>query len=494
MKLPQFILPIWAFLISSGIYAQKRDTVQIQQMLDTNGYLLKTAPAKAIPLAQEIYKYSVEANFEYGQIQSLLDIANCYSYLRQFGKAIEASSNAESLAVKINDNYALTDALRLKALAYSSLGYHSAARKTNKKNLDATFNIKNSDFAYCQRGLSYEASATILNNEKAKLDSIIYYDRKSISVYLKIMDGSGPALLTSGYTNLASDFLALKNLDSAEYYYRKAMKLAESLDKDHDKIQILCDLGQIYQAKNQNTIAIDYFKDAIDAARTFKDPYALKDIYQHISKSYEGIGDYKSAIINIKSYTVLNDSLLNSEKRELITPMKQIIKDNESDFKETSQNLYRIISISAIFIVICLYGGTIFYRKFKNEKLTAKQISSLLEEKMGQLNTIQEAKNENIDEVILKDVIKMAINGEASFIIKFQELYPKFRGDLIKIAPSLIASELKFSAFIKLDFSTKEIARYTISSIRAVEAKKYRLRKKLNIPADVDTNVWMSKV
>jgi tetratricopeptide (TPR) repeat protein len=495
MKFPQFTLYIWFLILSNVLYAQKYDTVQIKQMLDDTELIINTAPSKAISLSQKIHKYSLEANFEYGQIESQVNIAHCYSYLKQFEKTIEAASKAENLAVKFKDYYGLTDALRLKALAYSSLGYHSNAKETNKQGLEATYKISELDLAYGQRGLLYESYATILFNEDASIDSITYYDKKSIESYLKVNKNDAPELLTSGYVNLASDFLAAKQLDSAEFYYKKAQKLAETLDKDYDKIQILCDLGVICQFRGNHKRAIVYLQDAILAAKKFKDPYALKNIYQHISKSYEAVGNYKNAVENIKLYTVLNDSLLNSEKKGLITPMKQIIKDKESDFKKTRKNLYIIISISVLFIVICLYGGMFFYRKFKKEKLTAHQIEKLLNEKMEQINSVQpNVESEKINDGDLKHVVELAINDEPGFFIKFQELYPEFTKKLLKIAPSLIATELKFSAYLKLDFSTKEIARYTNLSVRAVEAKKYRLRKKLNIPTEVDTNIWISKI
>ncbi|KAA2224932.1 helix-turn-helix transcriptional regulator [Chryseobacterium sediminis] len=45
-----------------------------------------------------------------------------------------------------------------------------------------------------------------------------------------------------------------------------------------------------------------------------------------------------------------------------------------------------------------------------------------------------------------------------------------------------------------LNFSTKEIAEYTFISVRMVQTKKYNIRKKLNIPGDMDIDVWFSKL
>nr|WP_120231530.1 hypothetical protein [Chryseobacterium sp. AG363] len=38
------------------------------------------------------------------------------------------------------------------------------------------------------------------------------------------------------------------------------------------------------------------------------------------------------------------------------------------------------------------------------------------------------------------------------------------------------------------------MAEYTHTSVRTVQTKKYNLRKKLNIPGDMDIYIWFSKL
>ncbi len=91
----------------------------------------------------------------------------------------------------------------------------------------------------------------------------------------------------------------------------------------------------------------------------------------------------------------------------------------------------------------------------------------------------------------LNEIIQLAINDNPVFYIQFKEVYPEFIGTLKSKAPSLVLSELKCCALLKLNFSTKEIARFTNSTVRAIEQRKYRIRKKLDIPSDEDMNIWM---
>jgi len=55
-------------------------------------------------------------------------------------------------------------------------------------------------------------------------------------------------------------------------------------------------------------------------------------------------------------------------------------------------------------------------------------------------------------------------------------------------------TELEFCAMAFLNFSTKNIAEYTYVTIRTVQIRKNRLRKKFEIPSDEDFNNWMREL
>ena len=89
------------------------------------------------------------------------------------------------------------------------------------------------------------------------------------------------------------------------------------------------------------------------------------------------------------------------------------------------------------------------------------------------------------------NLITLAKNNNAEFLTLFNELYPEFVESLKAINPKIRSSELEFCAMTFLNFSTKHIAQYTFVTIRAVQIRKNRLRKKLNIASDIDFNNWM---
>jgi DNA-binding CsgD family transcriptional regulator len=97
--------------------------------------------------------------------------------------------------------------------------------------------------------------------------------------------------------------------------------------------------------------------------------------------------------------------------------------------------------------------------------------------------------NTDFDEIIL-----LAKENSPNFLIRFQDAYSDFCDSILRIYPDIQNSELIFCAYLRLNFSTKEIAKFTFVSPKSVQMRKYRLRKKLNIPSDKDIYMWMKSI
>ena len=121
-----------------------------------------------------------------------------------------------------------------------------------------------------------------------------------------------------------------------------------------------------------------------------------------------------------------------------------------------------------------------------------QQKQQFLLEKLEYLKT--KTMSDKVDDEAMKQIITLAMNNDPAFLVKFQETHQVFIQKLMERAPNLVTTDLAMCAHLRLGFYTKEIARYTKLSVRAVEGKKYRIRKKLDIPATEDLNVWMMQV
>lgn len=91
-------------------------------------------------------------------------------------------------------------------------------------------------------------------------------------------------------------------------------------------------------------------------------------------------------------------------------------------------------------------------------------------------------------------LIEFARNDETEFINYHNFHYPEFNNKLLELASDLTITELATCAYVKLKFSSKEIAQYTKNSIGAIETRKYRIRKKLNISNEKDFQTFVSEL
>ena len=60
--------------------------------------------------------------------------------------------------------------------------------------------------------------------------------------------------------------------------------------------------------------------------------------------------------------------------------------------------------------------------------------------------------------------------------------------------PALTPNDLKLCAYLRLNLSSKEIASLLNISTRSTEVKRYRLRKKMDLPHEVSLNNYILEI
>jgi DNA-binding CsgD family transcriptional regulator len=149
-----------------------------------------------------------------------------------------------------------------------------------------------------------------------------------------------------------------------------------------------------------------------------------------------------------------------------------------------------------ISIEVSIFVITTLYFSFKNTKLMSRFYFELEEFKIKfNLDNFSNKENslndeENINRIVT--IVSLAKLNNPAFLTEFNLLYKDFFNKILNISSDIISSELEICALIKLNFTTKEIALATNSSVRSIEAKKYRIRKKLKINSSDDLFIWMN--
>ena len=86
---------------------------------------------------------------------------------------------------------------------------------------------------------------------------------------------------------------------------------------------------------------------------------------------------------------------------------------------------------------------------------------------------------------ILGEENKMDKDWE-QFAVHFDKVHSDFLQILKSVYPQLSSHELKLCAYLRMNLSSKEIAQLENISVRGVEISRYRLRKKLHIPTEIN--------
>ena len=138
--------------------------------------------------------------------------------------------------------------------------------------------------------------------------------------------------------------------------------------------------------------------------------------------------------------------------------------------------------------------------EFKNSELAStamnlvqkKEFLLKIKEELNKINQINKSGKETIETSELKKILRSLTEDEKlndeweQFSIHFNKVHGDFLIILKEKFPDLKPHELKLCAYLRMNLSSKEIAHLMSISVRGVEISRYRLRKKLQIPTDVN--------
>ncbi len=139
---------------------------------------------------------------------------------------------------------------------------------------------------------------------------------------------------------------------------------------------------------------------------------------------------------------------------------------------------------------------------FKNSELASSAMhlvkkGELLSKLKGELSHIMRAYDNPQATAEIKKLLKSLGEDEnidkewEAFSVHFDRVHNDFLVALKEKHPTITPTELKLSAYLNMNLSTKEIAQLMNISVRGVEISRYRLRKKLEIPSETSLFDYM---
>lgn len=348
------------------------------------------------------------------------------------------------------------------------LGLFDQAIRRYKESINVSKKIKDLDKrtdnmykSYINIGDAYQ--------RKNQNDSALYFYKAAYHSPTKDLDNRFVSSIS-----LADVFMEQNQLDSALFYLKNSQSVSKKLgtktmEATYDKM-----LAKYFEKTGKNDSAILYYERSYAARNEINRPEP--ELLKKLSEMYSLVGDEAKSNQYLADYVSVNDSLKVAHQDNLQVPIllaKNASKKKLESAESKSNFLLIILSISFAITGVFVY---LYVKKQKRKNTYRKEENTQLKQK---LNTAFE------------EVAELAQINSPIFLSRFIEVYPEFYNQLITTYPDLTNADLKLCALMKLDYSTKEIAEITYSSVRTVQNRKYKLRKKFSLSPDENLNIWI---
>lgn len=473
------------------------------------------------------YKSALEGFLEGKQYLDAAVITNflgdVYTQKSDYTRAISYLILAEKSCDTLIRNDSLQKPVtRLYAIIYTNFGivYHS---------LDSIQKPLN----YFNKALHYAEKIKDSNRIAASYSNIgmIYKAWKNynvaISNYKKALDilqliGNWDYEIAT-LNNIASLYYDQEVYDSAEFYYRKALTLAKDTGDKYGLSLINRNIASINLLQGNYKLAFENANLAMEYSREVGSLSEIYSNYKLLSDIYKSKGDYKKAFHYYSQFVALKDSVSGMKTREKVADIQTKYETEKKEKENTllkkdieieKRKSFYLIIVAIILIIAGMVSLMLFYfirKNAINKKKLAESETARLEDKVAHqkrelasstltlsrnlefinsliedIKTLSEHVDNDMAYASISRIIKKLEQQNSDkcweeFETRFQEIHQHFYQKLYENFSGLTTNDVKLCALLKMGMNTKEICSVTFQSVRAVEAARLRLRKKLNL-------------
>lgn len=451
-------------------FCQKQETVLQKKVRDNCEIILKD-PEKAFKDIQILLPKAIKQKDSISELTLLGNQLWYYDNKFAYGKSIETAKHLEAKAKQYQHPQMEAMAHLSLMNTYSQNALYEAAIKEFEKGMNVLSKTNPNDnrTLFSKINLYFTVNDVYIETKRPykALDNLFQAQK----LIRKIKDSATKnEMQILNFSNMGQIY-SLMNSDSAKYYVKKSMEIIpKGFENGPYVFSNYLTLGEVYRKEKKYNVAYENYKKA-EISKSEKLSLIWQEIlYRGLAETSYKLGktnDYNKYDLLLKK-TQLSISENKNRSLHNIINRKLLEDDNKSK---------NILIISSSIILICLAG--LFYFKIKNQRLVIKEEKSLenLQAKYGIIN---------------KDLLLMLENNDIAFMASFNNVFPSFTNKLLTINPTLAQSEIEFCSFLKLNLSSKEIARIKNIEPKTVQNKKNRIRKRLNIPQNTDIYHWFN--
>lgn len=438
-----------------------------------------------IETAIKAFNLANSANYDEGKAKSGMYIAEGLVTVGLFKEALKQLDRIETTDIYKKETFVQSDVYRLRGRAYGGLMlYQQAIREFRLqqeliKQLTGEKQVKAYQY-------NYENLSAVFQR-MGQLDSVQKYTELQLENLKVFAEKDAAMRYQIVYENLGMLYVEKGDLVKAQQSLDKSLELIKKYN-----IPVVLNtytaLAMLEVKKRNLQKAATFYEESLVRKRAAGSRIGIKNSYRELADFYRinKLDKAKADHYEI-AFSRLNDSLENENRHVVDQVLNQILKlkDEESNTKVSRAGTIALNALLLLLVAVLFF----VWRAKHNRKILVQK-----EEALQETEIINKELTEQIGENKFNTLIDLAKSNNPEFLILFTELYPQFIQALKSFDANLRSTELEFCAMAFLNFSTKNISEYTFVTIRAVQVRKNRLRKKFDIPSDVDFNNWMREL
>jgi signal transduction histidine kinase len=256
---------------------------------------------------------------------------------------------------------------------YGELGY-----QMKRRDLTKAFGFMQKGIQILEKNKEIEPLAKIYDNYgvlheiNSNLDSAIYFYRKAL-LYKKIMNDS--LGIPFSLNNIFSIKMATQQFDSAQWYLNKSTEIREKRDDRFGLAENYNYYARLHSAQADYNQSIKCNLMALEMAKKYNYAFLIQNLYQDLSVGYENLKMYDQALKYHKFFKQLQDSLINLETNKTIANLQVQFetaeKEKELLVKGKQLDREKNLKFSIAIVAVILLVSTILV--FRNKLLVTKR-------------------------------------------------------------------------------------------------------------------------
>jgi tetratricopeptide (TPR) repeat protein/DNA-binding CsgD family transcriptional regulator len=493
---------------------------------------------EAIRFYQKAVDYYDKTDDRKPQARILNTLGVNYAYLGNLPEAFRYYYKAKEIAGELKDDL-------LMARINNNLGRIFVAIKQFQPGIDY---YKKALPVFVAENDSFRMATVMMNlssayNHLAITDSSIYYAEKTIAIFSLI---DRKYYLGTAYEVLAFSYITEGKYDEALRWMNKALQIVTLEGRNARKLEsmmLLSDLLVYSGVAHQLNGDFHTAKSFLLSGLTLADSLGLQDkmsaALEYLAINYENSGMKDSSLHYFKRFKQISDTLFNMQSVNFVK-LEEVQMEFQQQAKEKKIQMEHHKALQKRNLIIFTGSGLVllslllvlFLRlrlerqkkrqielekrqaelekeaidaklEFRNKELAAKVLHSArshelvinVAEKLKKMEVEESSLNYKIRNELIHDLIDSTQDEDSwkEFELRFQDVHSGFYAHLRRRFPDLTPSEIRLSALLRLNMTTKEISALTHQSERAIILARHRLRSKLGLQTSDNLVVFLSQ-